>query len=138
MPLIKAKSKLDKSSCSFEKDGMKCGTAIHKGDDYLYDTDARKGYCTKHDELNAKSTEPQRGGSGGFKSGAPPLCRSPQEGKEAVLLWHGEIMPLIKEKTSELVDSSSSPAETRDIFETIARIYQEIFLGKFTPSQIAK
>jgi len=139
MPIIKSKSKFDKSSCSFEKDGMTCGAEILKDQEYLYDTDKKKGYCCKHEELNKQvTTAPPRQGGGGWKGGGVPLCRSPAEAEEAINIWHTKVMPLIKEKTSELVKNDTDPEQVRSIFESIARTYQEIFLGKFTPSQIAK
>lgn len=51
MPFIKTNSKWENgSTCS--KDG--CENRIEFRDEYIFDTDGKKGYCLKHDEINSK------------------------------------------------------------------------------------
>jgi len=138
MPIVKSKSKFDKSTCSYEKDGMKCGSEILKDQEYLYDTDAKKGYCLKHEELNKKVVE-STGRPGGWKGGGGvQLCRPVPEAMEAITLWHKTVIPMIDETVKKLCGNSPELKMYRENFETVARQYEEIFLGKHTPSQIAK
>jgi len=139
MTLIKCKSKID-ASCSFEKDGMKCGKSYKIGEDYLYNPDLKKGYCCSHEELNANVTQPTSKQGGGWKGGSSglALCRSPQEALDAIIMWDTEVMPKIDKKVKELSAEKSSPEQIAANFRMISTLYEEIFLGKFTPSQIAK
>jgi len=135
MTLIKCKSKID-ASCSFEKDGMKCGKSYKIGEDYLYNPDLKKGYCCSHEELNANVAPPttKQGGYGGKGSYGAPLCRSPEEGLQAIKIWHETIVPMIIETSKKL---GGDPTKL-EVIESVTRTYEEIFLGKHTPSQIAK
>ena len=135
MPFLKLASKID-ATCSFEKDGMKCGTSYKKGDEYIFDTEGKKGYCPNHQEINNKIVIPQSksGGYGGKSFGAP-LCRTPDEALQAVKIWHEVVMPMIMETARKITGNGSVPDGI--LLET-TRTYEEIFLGKHTPSQIAK
>lgn len=135
MPLLKLASKID-ASCSFEKNGMKCGTSYKKGDEYIFDTEGKKGYCLNHQEINDKITAPQSK-SGGYR-GKPfgaPLCRTPDEALQAVKIWHETVIAMILE-TAKKFSKGDNVAD--GMITDVTRIYEEIFLGKHTPSQIDK
>ena len=130
MPLVKAKSKYDNSTCSFEKEGMKCSNTWKKDEDYIWDTDNKKAFCTKHDELNSKVVE--GGGKGGFSRGASmPLCRPLEEAVNAIKQFHEVVVPMIRQQAQEDIKSdhvSNDQITTRIDFWT--EIYLENFLGK--------
>lgn len=132
MPLIKAKSKID-AKCSYQKNGMTCSNAYKTGDDYIYDTDLKKGYCCSHEEINSKVTEnkPQGGGSWQGGKGGIPLCRSPEEGLTAIKIWTESIVPLISTTSEKLYGNN-----TAEHIDKVAKMFEEIYLGKFTPSSV--
>ena len=135
MPFLKLASKID-ATCSFEKNNMKCGTSYKKGDEYIFDTEGKKGYCLNHQEINDKVTAPQSksGGYGGKPFGVA-LCRTPDEALQAIKIWHEAVIPMIIETAKKLSQGDTVPD---GMITDVTRTYEEIFLGKHTPSQIAK
>ncbi len=127
MVYTKSTSKYD-SKCSYEKEGLQCSNQIKVGDDYVYDTDARKAYCAKHEDINSKIAAKPQGGGGGFGKGIP-LCRSPEEGITAIKIWNDNVIPLIVPTAKKIYGDTPKPEQV----ELIMKSFQEIFLGKFHP-----
>lgn len=129
MPFVKAKSKYDNSTCSFEKDGMKCSNTWKKDEDYIWDTDGRKAYCTKHDDINSKIVE--GGGKGGFSRGSSmPLCRPLEEAVNATTQFHAVVVPMIRQQAKTDNDATEGKDVYLDRIDFWTQLYLENFLGK--------
>ncbi len=121
MAFVKAKSKFDNSQCSLEKEGQRCPNIWKKDEDYIWDTDGKKAYCCKHDDINAKVSK--SGGQGGFNRGSMPLHRETEDGLKACGIFEIQITQSIL-KTVELFKNNITP-------ERIFDAYVAIYLGKY-------
>jgi hypothetical protein len=128
MPIVKSKSKFDESTCQYEKDGMKCSNKFKKDDEYLYDTDAKKGYCMSHEELNKKAVENKGSGGGYGGRGNMPLCRDANEGLDACQKFNEAVVPMIQATQDKFKkEGMTDLVSPEKVFEA----YLSIFVGKF-------
>ena len=129
MPFVQTKSKYDNSQCSLEKDGMRCQNTWKKDEDYVWDTEGKKAYCTKHDEINAKIVKTE-GRGGGFKP-SMPLCRPIDEAIGASQQFNQIVVPMIRQQAKEdLGDADAVQGTLANRIDFWTEIYLENFLGK--------
>ncbi len=132
MPFVQTKSKYDNSTCSFEKEGMKCSNTWKKDEEYIWDTEGKKAYCLKHEEINSKVVK--SGGGGGFQKASMPLCRPIDEAIGASQQFNQIVVPMIRQQAKEDFDVDSPDKDLlRKRIDFWTEIYLENFLGKLRP-----
>lgn len=125
MPFLKSKSKFESTSqCSLEKEGQRCPNTWKFEEEYIYDTDGKKAYCCKHDEINSKVTQGGGFKGGGYQKATMPLHRETEDGLKACGAFAKTVVPAIKESIEALKDLGVS---TEKIYDSFVAIY----LGKF-------
>lgn len=121
MPFVRAKSKRDISQCMYEANGARCQNTYKQGDDYVYDTDQNKGYCTQHNEINEKTQASSTAKGAGARGYGTPL-RSPEDMVNITANFDRTILPMAVQ-----AHAKHEQISLRDWIT----IYTEVYLGKF-------
>lgn len=135
MAYIKSKSKYDDSQCSLEDANGRCHIHIKKDDEYIYDTEAKKAYCTTHESINSKVQEKKSGGGSGFKSYGTPQ-RTPEDMVQIHGQWIKIVLPSIIESWKTVEEPIGSAGNLS--FKDWLKMNQEIYLDRFDVSKGSK
>ncbi len=131
MVLVQAKSAQFDSTCNRET----CEIQIKTSAPYIFDTEAKKGYCSKECGEMATGLKIQENGTKqfGFKKAFTPQeqWRKPEEGLAAITIWHQTVVAMIHKTCESLGNVSDNKFE---VYRTVTQTYQEIFLGKMRES----
>jgi len=135
MVLVQAKAAQFDSDCARDA----CTIKIKTSSPYIFDTEAKKGYCSKECAemaTNLKVVESSGNGKGKGTWNPKPLTelwRKPEEAIQASKVFHETVVPMILETCKKLSPTSTTKNNQlvdRTIFEQVSRLYEEIFLGK--------